>query len=140
LINEAKRLNPYAPQIYLVEAQVLLGFGDINKKSLNLSAISPLRKALALNPKFLPARTMLVDRLKISGDVKEALAVLLEGLAYIHDYGHKKYYETGASLAQEIGDTYSYAMLMHLLELEDENNQREFDEMMDEYTKKTSKM
>ncbi len=140
MIAEAKSLNPFAPDVYLVEAQILIGFSDLDKNNFLKNAISSLRKALSLNPKFKPARVMLADRLEASGQPKAALTVIIDGLPYIHGYGHQKYYTRGSSLAHKLGDTHSYNRFEELLAREKENDQREFNEMIDEYNNTQTKI
>ena len=139
LIDEAKKLNPYAADVYLVEAQILSGFNDVAGRNWRPDAIKSLQTALAINPGFLPVRSMLADFLKRSGNAVDALAILVDGLVYMHNFGHKVYYEHGASLAQEVGDSYSYNRFSRLLEGEDANKLRKFDEMIEEYNRNKSK-
>jgi hypothetical protein len=75
----------------------------------------------------------------LSGNTVDALAVLVDGLAYIHDFSHKAYYKHGALLAEELGDSYAYGRFSHFLEEEEANNQRKFDEMLEEYNENKAK-
>lgn len=140
MLSKAKKLNPYAPDVYLVEAQVLTGFNDIDKTNLDQNIYSSLNNALILNPRFKPARVMLAGRLESSGELKQALVIMNSGLPYLHGFGHKTYYERGATLAKKVGDNYSYTRFENLLEREKENNMREFKDMIEEYKRNTSKM
>lgn len=132
-INKAKKLNPYAVDVYLVEAQLEKGFSDVAGANWKAEAITKLEHALTINPGFIPVRMILAELLVKSDRAVEALGVLQDGLAYIHRYGYFNYYEIGTNIAKKVGDEVTYARFTKLLESEKNNKLREFEEMLQEY-------
>lgn len=136
LIAKAKHLNPYAADVYFIEAQLIRGFKDVAGEHWETDTIKALDNALKLNPGFMQVRMMKAEVLKESGRGKEAVVVLLDGLPYIHGFGNNSYYELGQFLAQESSDKYSYTLFSGLLEDEKLHNQQAFEEMLQEYQRK----
>lgn len=132
-INKAKTLNPYAVDVYLVEAQLEKGFSDVAGANWKAETITKLEHALTINPGFIPVRMILAELLVKSDRTVEALGVLQDGLAYIHRYGYIKYYGFGANIALKVGDEIAYARFTGLLESEKNHNLREFEEMLQEH-------
>jgi tetratricopeptide (TPR) repeat protein len=92
---QAERLDPYAVRLPFERAGILLRLGDAER------AVAALRRAVALEPTFLPARLELARRFAAAGRVEEAAGEYRTINATLAAYSARRLPQADVSLARE---------------------------------------
>lgn len=106
LLDRAERLNPYRPLNFLVRGRLYAENRALAGDSAVPMAVEAWRRALALNPRFYPARIAWANLLITEGDTAAARALVEDGLReyYLVHGGIVPYFALAGRLRADAGD------------------------------------